>query len=200
MTKYVLKSGNDKSFPDKERKATKEILSGLGKNVNILYCLFAQPREDWAEKYDKYKEGFSRLVKGGDIRINFDMAFPDKFEEQAKRSDVIMIQGGDDYLLQYWLKQFDLPKLWEGKVVVASSAGSDALATSFWTCDWRKCMDGLGIVPVKFVPHYKSKTYGVNDPRGPIDWKKAYNEITEYGDKTLPVHALEEGNYIVIEQ
>lgn len=26
------------------------------------------------------------------------------------------LTGGDDYLLQYWMKQFDLPKIFEGKV------------------------------------------------------------------------------------
>ncbi len=60
-------------------------------------------------------------------------------------------------------------------------------------------MDGLGIVSIKFLAHYQS-AYGDDDPRGPVDWKKAYSELTTYGDQTLPIHALKEGEYIVMEK
>ncbi|EKE21485.1 MAG: hypothetical protein ACD_7C00216G0001 [uncultured bacterium] len=60
-------------------------------------------------------------------------------------------------------------------------------------------MDGLGILPIKFIPHYKS-SYGEDDPRGSIDWESAYKELEGCGNKSLPIHALEEGNFIVIEQ
>lgn len=201
MTKYILNSGNAKNFPQKEIDFTKEILADFKQDseVKILYCFFAQARGDWEEKYKKYKERFLQLV-GSRFKLTFELAFPEKFEEQIKSSNVILIQGGDNYLLQSWLKQFDLPKIWDGKIVATSSAGSDALVNSFWTCDWRKNMDGLNILPIKFISHYKSETYGLDDPRGPIDWRKAYQEISEYGDKKLPIHALEEGEFIVFEQ
>ena len=133
-----------------------------------------------------------------DVTPTFELALPDSFEEQVKKADAISIQGGDDHLLQYWLKKFSIPKIWEGKIVAASSAGSDALVKNFWTCDWRQCMDGLGILPIKFIPHFKSD-YGANDPRGTIDWDKAYKELEECGDKSLPIKALEEGDFIIIE-
>ena len=60
-------------------------------------------------------------------------------------------------------------------------------------------MDGLGILPIKFIPHYKSN-WGSDDPRGSIDWEAALRELEEYGDASLPIHALEEGEYIVIEK
>lgn len=199
MTKYILNSGNAKNFPEKEKAYVEEILDGLGREVQILYCLFAQPREDWEIKYVEYCQKFQK-VAGEEIKLNFDLAFPKKFEEQIVKSDVIMIQGGDDYLLQFWLGKFDLSKIWEGKVVATSSAGSDALTNSFWTCDWRECQEGLNILPIKFIPHYKSQTYGKDDPRGPIDWEKAHAELTEYGDKTLPTYALAEGDFVVFEK
>ena len=55
-------------------------------------------------------------------------------------------------------------------------------------------MEGLGIFPIKFLAHFKSK-YGEDDPRGPIDWDKAYAELKEYGEKDLPIYALEEGDW-----
>ncbi len=102
-------------------------------------------------------------------------------------------------MLRFWFDQFDLEKIFEGKVVATSSAGSSILTTFSWTCDWRDCLEGLRILPIKFIPHFNG-TYGNNDPRGPIDWENAKKELEEYGDKSLPIHALEEGDFIVIEK
>ena len=121
-----------------------------------------------------------------DIEPVFEMAMPDKFEEQLQQNDAIYIHGGDDHLMQYWLKQFDIPKIWDGKVVATNSASSHALSKHFWTCDWRQLMDGLGILPIKFLAHYKSE-YGEDDPRGPIDWGTALKELESYGDTSLPI-------------
>lgn len=50
----------------------------------------------------------------------------------------------------------------------------------------------LGVLPIKFLAHFKSH-YGDIDSRGPIDWDKAYRDLENYGDKSLPIFALEEG-------
>lgn len=65
----------------------------------------------------------------------FELAIPDKFVEQLKNNDAVIIHGGDDNLLLYWLKKFNLPEIWKDKVVAGSSAGSNLLAKHFWTCD-----------------------------------------------------------------
>jgi|GEM_PF-4484139 len=39
---------------------------------------------------------------------------------------------------------------------------------------------------------------GDEDLRGPIDWQKAYDELAAYGDTSLPIHALKEGEFVVI--
>ncbi|HWZ65318.1 MAG TPA: hypothetical protein VNX65_00805 [Patescibacteria group bacterium] len=126
-----------------------------------------------------------------DITLQFALAIPTGFATQCVKADVIYFNGGDDYLLQYWMRQYDLTKIFTGKVVATNSASSDLLATSFWTCDWRQCMDGLGILPIKFIPHYKSN-FSSDDSHGPIDWQKAYDDVS------LPIHALEEGKFVVI--
>ncbi len=207
MTKYILNSGAAKKYPEKNAAFTREILTDFKDQkdqqspVKILYCFFAQVRERWEEKFQTYQENFSRIAQQvyPGIKLEFDLALPDQFEKQIQSSNAVLIQGGDDYLLQFWLKQFELPKLWKGKVVAGSSAGSDALVKSFWTCDWRKCLDGLGIVSIKFIPHFKSEAYD-EDPRGPIDWQKAYQELRGFGDPTLPIYAPEEGDFVVFEQ
>ncbi len=198
MTKYILNSGGVKNYPERAKKFSAEIANGLGRNPRILVCYFASLREDWERKFAEDKAVLPGLFPDG-VHPAFEMALPETFKEQIKNSDAVYIHGGDDHLIQYWLKKFDVPKIWEGKVIATSSAGSDVLSKHFWTGDWRQIMDGLGILPVKFLAHYKS-AYGNDDPRGPIDWEKAYKELEMYGDKSLPVYALEEGNYVVIEQ
>lgn len=198
MTKYILNSGGLRDQTEKARKFNLEIIKGLGQTPRILFCHFAAGREYWEEKFAEYTARFSESI-GQEITPKFELAFPDKFVEQLKNNQAVIIHGGDDLLLQYWLKQYDWPEIWRDKVVAASSAGSDALVRNFWTCDWRQAKDGLGILPIKFIPHYKS-AYGQDDPRGPINWEKAYQSLADYGDKSLPIYALEEGDFIVIEQ
>ncbi len=205
MTKYILQSGNVKDFPEKMKKYNEEVfrdfLSG-GKNektqdesVKVLFNFFSQKREDWEMKHDNYDK---RLREDVDLKLETKMAMPNEFAEQCRWADVIIFAGGDDDLLRCRMLKFDVPGIWEGKVVTGGSAGASYLVNSFWTCDWRKIMDGKGIIPAKFIPHYKSD-FGTDDPRGPIDWDKAYEELEGYGDKNLPIYALEEGDFVVFE-
>lgn len=197
MTKYVVNSGNVKGDSEKAKKFFAEIVKDLDLYPKILLCFFATSREVWEEKFAEDLKILPEFFENG-IIPSFELAFPETFEKQINESDAVYIHGGDDHLVQYWLKQFDAPKIWEGKVVATSSASSHAISKEFWTCDWRKCMNGLGILPIKFLAHFKSE-YGANDPRGPIDWDKAYQELKNYGDRNLPIYALEEGNYKIFE-
>ncbi len=198
MTKYILNSGGIQNSFDKGEKFFNEVLNGLGTTPRLLICAFAQPREDWEEKYAKDVIFFQTLFSK-DVRPILDLAFPDTFEEQVHGTDALYIHGGDDHLIQYWLKKFDVPRFFEGKVIATNSAGSHAMVQCFWTCDWRQCLDGLGILPIKFLAHFQSD-YGKDDPRGEIDWQKALEDLKNYGDTTLPIHALKEGDYLVIEK
>ncbi len=216
MTKYILQSGNVKNYPEKMKKYNEEIFRDftedhknnidrdiitVNKTVKVLFCFFSQKREDWETKYKDYSD----KLKGDalvDLRLELEikMASPDEFVAQCQWAEVIMIAGGDDDVLQYRMSKFDVPKIWEGKIVTGSSAGADYLVNSFWTLDWRKVMDGSGILPIKFIPHYRSAEYAKDDPRGEVDWKKAYEELENYGDKDLPIYTLKEGDFVVIEQ
>ncbi len=195
MTKYIVNSGSVKNYPEKATKFFSELVKGKGETPKVLLCFFAQPREEWENRFEKDRIELKKFFENNPI---FEMAGPDLFEKQLKECDAIYIHGGDDYLVQYWLKQFDLPNIWNDKVVATGSASSNALSKQFWTGDWRKCMDGLGVLPIKFLAHFKSN-YGISDPRGPINWEKAYKELENYSDKTLPIYALEEGDYKIFE-
>lgn len=198
MTKYVLNSGGMSNNPDGAKRFFAELLAGLGDKPRVLLCNFAQPREVWEEKLEAYKEGFKAYLPDG-VEPVYDLAFPDSFKRQIEASDAVYCHGGDDYLVKYWFKKLDVANAWQGKVVGTNSATTHALSRHFWTCDWRQLQDGLGILPIKTLAHFKS-SYGDHDPRGPIDWDKAKAELESYGDPSLPLYALPEGEFIVIEQ
>lgn len=197
MTKYVLNSGGIKHQPELKKRFHQELVKGLSNNPNFLLCNFAQGREYWEPKFQGYSDTIAEDMPQ-DVKPSFELAMPATLKEQCKRADVIYFHGGDDHLLQYWMKQYDLGRIFKDKVVGTNSASSDMLATHHWTCDWRSCADGLGILPIKFIPHYQSD-FGDADPRGPIDWQKAYDDLAKYGDTSLPIHALKEGEFIVRE-
>ncbi len=196
-TKYILQSGGVRNYPDKKRKFHQEVVGSL-KNPQILICIFAQPREVWEQKYPNYCQSIKEDLND-DVQPVFTLAKPDRFEQDCASNDIIYMQGGDDHLIRFWLEKYDIPKIWSNKIVSGNSGSSYVLAKHFWTNDWRKCMDGLGVLPIKFTGHFKSN-YAKGDPRGPIDYDAIYKELKDYGDKSLPVYALEEGDYIVIEQ
>jgi peptidase E len=195
MTKYILNSGSVSRYPEKYKAYIQEIIKGLGNNPKILLCFFAQKREDWEQAFIAKVENLKELMPDG-VKAEFSLAMPENFVQQVKNNDAIIIHGGDDHLVKYWLEQYDLKELYKDKVVAGSSAGTNVLVKYFWTCDWRQNMQGLGLVPIKFLPHYKSD-YGANDPRGPVAWDKAYKELKNYKEE-LEVYALEEGDYVVI--
>ena len=198
MTKYVLNSGGLRNQPERKQQFHQELVEGLGTNPKFLLCNFAQGREYWEAKFPGYAESICEDMPST-VNPEFTLAVPNEFEHQCRQADVIYFHGGDDYLLKFWLKQFDLEQLFQDKVVATNSASSDMIATHYWTCDWRQCQDGLGLLPIKFIPHYMSN-YGNDDPRGPIDWQNAYEELAAYGDMSLPIYALEEGEFIVQEK
>jgi hypothetical protein len=198
MTKYVLNSGGIRHHPNLKKQFHQEIVKGQGERPKFLLCNFAQGREYWEIKFRGYSEDINEDMPEN-VRPSFDLAMPATFIEQCKQADIIYLHGGDDDLLQYWMRQFTLPELFKDKVIATNSASSDMLATHHWTSDWRKCADGFGILPIKFIPHYQSVPSSA-DPRGPIDWQKAYDDLARYGDTHLPIRALKEGEFIVIEQ
>lgn len=198
MTKYVIQSGGLKTHPQAARKYFAELLKGLGTKPKLLWCFFATLPDDPEIRFVKYPQMYERKYPEG-VKPVHKNAQIETFEEQVKESDAIYIHGGEMEPLYDVLKNYDLKTLFDGKSVGTNSASSMILAQNTWSCSSRKVTDGLDIFPFKFIAHYKSH-YGSDDPRGPIDWQRAYDELAAYGDTSLPIHALEEGEFIVMEK
>lgn len=197
MTKYILNSGGLKNEPERTKVFFSEAAKGLGKTPRVLIVYFALPREIWNQKFKENKEN-TFIFFPKEIDPTFELALPETFEEQIQHSNIIYMHGGDNYLIEENLKKFDIPKIWESKVIITNSASSIILSKYAWACDYRRCVDGLGILPIKFLPHYQS-LYGSDDSRGPINWQKALEELKNYKED-LPIYALKEGEYVVIEK
>ena len=166
----------------------------LSLHACILSVLFAQPRENWEQYYKSRKEYFAKLFNDFQIK----MANPHNFSSQIQWADVVYIHGGDETLLAYWLNQYDLKHLFSEKVIIGSSAGAEYLSKNFNTPDWREIKSGKGFVEANVIVHYGSE-YGVEDPRGPVDWGRMKDDLKGY-DPNTKVYCIGEGDFVVFEK
>lgn len=193
-THYILVGGND--------RASKRYWLNLQKAINapkgakILSCLFAKPREDWENRYYTF---WKPLLTAAFEDSTCEMAKPDTFRKQVAEADIIYIHGGDDALLATYLDKFeDLAEMFEGKVVIGSSAGADYIADHYWGYDWREVRKGRGLVDADVITHFGADTAPTPplvDPRESVDWEKA-KEALENAVKGQKVTTIREGEFV----
>lgn len=155
MTAYILHGGNAQNQNTVNDKFFGEILAKTSSNPRILLVHFAAV----PEKKETYRmrdiSQFERV--GGEKKIEFDEAEEGKFIDQIKNADVIYFCGGTTVRLMQVMKRFDigeLKKAFIGKVVVGESAGANSLAAYSYSKSGGGVIPGLGMVPVKMLPHY----------------------------------------------
>ncbi len=191
MTKYILVGGYIKKTEDGGKAFCEELVKGLNlsRPVKILDCMFARPAESWQEKLKEDQELFSKYIS------NFELELADvsKFVEQVKSSDVIFLRGGHTVALMEALnKNSDWMKYLDGKTVAGTSAGMDAISKYAYDIDTLELADGLGLLQVKSIPHWRSD---YNSPN--VDWDNALKLLKEYKED-LPIYTLGEGEFVVI--
>ena len=115
----------------------------------------------------------------------------ENFTEQVKNSDVVFIRGGHTSTFintlngnTSWVKEL------EGKTLAGTSAGAEEIAKYFSGLDSHVVEEGLGLISVKVIVHFKSEEYNLN-------WDKALEELKNHKEE-LPVYALKEGEFVVI--
>ena len=154
-TKIVLHGGYEKvaTNEDNSRFFT-EILKGTEGTVRVLVILFARSEDRVDSGYNKVSREF---LSAADVRsIELVAATKDGFLEQIKDSDVIYFCGGETQRLQDSLNEFNgIAELMKGKVVAGESAGANILCAKSWSPSAQSWISGIGLVPVKFVPHFE---------------------------------------------
>lgn len=193
MIKYILVGGFVHKAQDGGRAFCEELIKGIDKKpVKILDCMFARKREDWQESIERDNTFFSKFIKDFELEL----ADPNKFTEQVKNSDVIYLRGGHDSpLIELLSKNIGWIKELEGKVLAGTSAGGDAIAKYYCVINTNMVGDGLGLLPIKFIPHWNSD-YSDDEVKD-IDWGEELKKIKGYKED-LPIYTLGEGEFIVI--
>ncbi len=88
-------------------------------------------------------------------------ADPDKFEDQVKHADAIYFHGGTTSKLLEALKRFpNLASLLAGKTIAGESAGANVMGRYSYSKSADGVLEGLGLLPIKVIPHY-SNDYAV---------------------------------------
>lgn len=193
MTKYILVGGYPRKAPDGGKALAEEMVRDFEDPVKFLICYFARPRIQWEVNMVE-----DRLFFGGHLsgkKIEYQMAQVDTFVEQLHWANVVYIRGGTSATLLERLSECPgWGKELAGKTIAGSSAGAMALAKYDYNLDTLEFDEGLGLVPVKILVHYRSNYNAPN-----VDWDKAEVELKNYKED-LPLVALREGEFKVFEK
>lgn len=193
MTKFILVGGYVQKAPDSGRAFCNELVKNFPEPVKILDCMFARLQTVWEETFAKDKEFFK--IQLPDKKVELKLAKLDTFIDQVKWADVVYLRGGSSEELVKSLQERDgWTKFLDGKTIAGTSAGADALSKYYYGLDNLKIRNGLGLVPVKTIPHFKSDYHGWE-----FDWDKAKAELNAHKEN-LPLLALQEGEFKVFQQ
>ncbi len=191
MTKYILVGGYPDKASDKGKAFCEEVVKDFEEPVRILDCIFARPKEMWVKLFAYDEEFFREHLPNKKLEIQ--LADPEKFIEQATWANVIYLKGGRTSQLKELLnKNKGWDKELDGKTLAGTSAGANAVAKYYYGLSSLKLCEGLGLLPIKVIVHYRSD---YNAPS--IDWDKAYSELKNYKE-VLPIITLAEGQFEVI--
>ena len=190
-TKYILIGGYVTKAQDGGKAFCEELIDGFKEPIKILDCTFARPIEDWEATFEKDKVFFSRNLP--ERKLELVLAKPDKFIEQVKWADSIYIRGGENKpLFNELRKHKDWEKELNNKTLAGTSAGAHAISKYYYGLDGRDVIkEGLGLLPVNVVVHYRSDYNAPN-----IDWDRADVVIEDY-EEDLEVIKLREGEFKV---
>jgi peptidase E len=157
MTKLILNGGfNSGNEQEDNSDFYAEILKDAPEGAKVLIVPFAKDADRIPNSITKVKAGFNKS-KWQD-KIDFDVANEESFIEQIKSSDVVYLQGGRTLKLLSALKKFpDFKEAIKGKTVAGESAGANVFGKIFYSPSADGVFEGLSILPIKVIPHYKEE-------------------------------------------
>lgn len=189
--KYILVGGYPDKAKDSGRAFCEEIVKDFKEPVRVLDCIFGRPRETWEEVFADDKEFFKKHAPNK--KLEFKLADPDNFTSQAKWASAIYFRGGKtSELIKILNQNGGWEKELEGKTLAGTSAGANIMSRYYYGLDSLKICEGLGLLPIKVIVHYRSD---YNSPN--IDWDRAYSELKNYKED-LPIITLAEGEFKIM--
>ncbi len=157
-TKYILQGGFDPINQAKDIFGFyKEILKDVpDKKLKVLIVPFAKEIDRISVATERVKSEFN--VNKKEKNIEFEIANEEIFEKQVKSADIIYLQGGKTLKIIEALKKIpNLKELFKGKIVAGDSAGANVLGKYYFSPKDNIINEGLGVLPIKIVSHYKDK-------------------------------------------
>jgi len=209
MTRFILLGGIQENAD--KTKLGHEVFKGFRRHVNFLVCLFARNKnnEDWTRLFEENKNFFRAIMPDSALQISFILASEANFAEQVKNANIIYFSGGDAIPLYSAMAR--VGQAWKdlivGKTLVGTSASTDMLSKYNYDVQQDGLDDGLGLANVKTIVHYRAgEDYAAAHPDADntyyvpkIGWDEALKRLQSYKEN-LPVYALKEGQFVVVEQ
>lgn len=183
-TKFILHGGfTPGNQQENNSDFYKEILKDAPEKVKVLIVPFAKDPERIPITTERVKGEFNAIKNGKEI--DFEVANEESFLEQIKSTDIIYFQGGTTLKLLGVLKKFpEMKDLLAGKTIAGESAGANVFGRFFYSPSANVVSEGLGILPLKIIPHYKEE----------------YKDIFKDINQDLESLILKEYEYKVIEK
>lgn len=193
MTKIILIGGYPSHAPDNGRSLCNEMTAEFPEPVKILDVLFARPSQEWDATLKSDQEFFQRNLQAKQFKLT--MAHPEVFARQVAESDIVYLRGGDTAPLMNvlranpeWLRHIN------GKIIAGTSAGAYALCKYYHELNALGVQEGLSLLPYKILTHWESAEYGT-----PAQWHEYEQELKAYGNTSLPLLKLREGELRIFE-
>jgi len=159
MTKYILHGGATSALDVENKIFFNAIAKDFKSDSTILLIYFSRKKEDYEQSFEQDKMMF--LDNSDNKKVNFIVASEENFIEELKKADAVYMRGGDTLQLLNTLKKYtEFTDLIQTKKVVAgSSAGAYVLVKFFFSNSKNDIYEGLGILPIKMICHYKEEKH-----------------------------------------
>ncbi len=164
--KFILHGGfNPGQTNENNADFYKEILKDAPEGAIVLLVPFAKDADRIAPATQKVTSEFNSNKWQKDIKVK--VANEEDFIEQLKSADIAYFHGGASLKLLEALKKYpDLEEALVGKTVAGESAGANVWSKYFYSPKADVVSEGLGILPIKMMPHYKKEYEGKLDGIG----------------------------------
>ena len=146
-TKFILYGGfNPADINSDNSEFSKEILREAPEGAKVLIVPFAKEVDRWIPTNERVSTELHAAKWQQSIII----------EGAVEENFIIYFQGGSSTKLLETLKQYsDLDEHLRGKIIAGDSAGANVLSCFFYTPKSDEVCAGLGILPIKMIPHFK---------------------------------------------
>lgn len=154
-TKFILYGGFNPAETDPDNSEfSKELLREAPEGAKILIVPFAKEVDRWLPTLKRVSTELHTVKWQQSIII--EGAVEENFINQIKSADVIYFQGGSSSKLLETLKKYlDLGNHLQGKIIAGDSGGGNVLCSFFYSSKTDTIHQGLEILPVRMIPHFK---------------------------------------------